>query len=800
MKAVIMAGGEGERMRPLTCTVPKPMLRLCGRPVLRYTLELLKNNGCTHAVLSIRYLSDEIKEFLREEFGAGSGAGQDEVFHFGQMKISYVEEKEKLGTAGGVKLAAQEFLNDTSGAEPFLVISGDAICDFNLSHFESLHNGSNNELSILLTKVSDPREYGLVTLTKLGKISSFIEKPSWSRSVSDLANTGIYFINPQVLSYIPDGVPYDFSKDLFPKMMKSEKIIGGFEEQGYWCDIGDIRSYVRCQSHIMSKRVKTSVNISENYVCSNDGRIPGGRYKIIPPVFIGGNVRIGDGTIVGPGTVIDDGCVIGSNAHIKNSIVLQNARVENNARMTGTVLAENTIVKNSAELYDSSVLGSSSVLGERSSILQNVLVWPDKLIPPHVRVFENVVNQPPQRDFFDDEGVSGSADSELNPAQCAKLGHACASLRPGTKIGIATDGSRTARALKMAMQSGAMASGGYVWDFGEAFMSQMPFFAAFCGLDIGIFIKNPGMGTGNDVTLTFCGSDGLPLARSVERDIEKRLRSSNFIRTDINRGRDISSITSIRLIYSQELCRVARGELNGIAVAVESENPEIARVFRECLDRVGAAFSDELSIRINEDGTDVVMHEKTYPKVSHDTLVAICCNNEFRAEKDVALPASAPHIIDDMADMYSRRVLRYSESSMDNSDENARRLASCQAWSKDALFTAMKVLRIMHDRKLSLHELVEEIPKFYRYDRNIVINFSPVKLKEILKGDDIWANVAFAEEGLTVTNELKGVKAVVMPSKKGNRLRILAEAESMNAAEEFALDISQRISSEINKP
>ncbi len=782
MKAVIMAGGEGERMRPLTCSVPKPMLRLCGKPTLYYILELLYQNGCTDAVISVRYLSDEIKEFVNRECG---------VLNFGGMRVSVVEEKEKLGTAGGVKLAAKNF------DEPFLVISGDAICDFNLKHFETLHNSSNNEVSILLSKVNDPREYGLVTLTKLGKIASFIEKPGWSRAVSDLANTGIYFINPHVLSYIPDGVPYDFSKDLFPKMMNSGKILGGFEESGYWCDIGDFRSYIVCQTQMMKRKVKTSLKISESMVCSNDGRIPGGKYKIIPPVFIGDNVKIGEDSIIGPGTVLDDGCVIGSNVHIKNSIVSVNVKIESNARVSGSILAENSTVKNGAELFDLSVLGAASVLGNKSSVLQNVLIWPNKIIPPCVRVYENVIVQPPQRDFFDDGGVTGSADAELRPELCAKLGRACASVKPGIKIGIATDGSRCAKSLKMAIQSGAMASGGYIWDFGDAFMSQMSFFTSFCGLDLGIFIKNTGDINGNDVSLTFCGSDGLPLPRMQERDIEKRLQKSDFSRSNINKGRDISSITSIRLIYSQELCRAAGGNLDGIATAVESENPEVARVFRECLDRVGATYSDEITVKLNYDGTDVSIIEEKYPKVPMKTLLAICCNNEFRSGKDVALPNSAPQIIDDIANMYSRRVFRYSESPSDNSDENARRFAACQSWSKDALFMAMKVLRIMRDRGMKLHELVDEIPKFYVTDKELVINFSPVKLKDIFREESINANVAFASEGLSLSNTAKGVKATVTPSKKGNRLRILTEASSMEAAEEFALDISQKIVSKM---
>lgn len=781
MKAVIMAGGEGERMRPLTCTVPKPMLRLCGKPTIGYILELLYENGCTEVVVSLRYLADEISDYLKAESG----------LKWGGMKISWVEENEKLGTAGSVKLAAKNF------DEPFLVISGDAMCDFNLKHFMSLHGSSNNEVSILLTKVKDPREYGLVTLTNLSKIESFIEKPGWGRAVSDLANTGIYFINPGVLSYIPDGVPYDFSKDLFPKMMKDGRILGGFEEKGYWSDIGDFKSYILTQINMMQKRVKTSLNVSETLVCSNDGRIPGGKYKIIPPVFIGDRVSIGEGSVIGPGSVIDDGCVIGSNVHVKNSVVLKNAKLENNARLTGTVIAENATVKNGAQLFTMSVLGEGSILGAKSTVLQNVLIWPGKEIPPLVRVCDNVVEQAISFDIFDDGGVRGSADAELRPELCAKLGRACASIKQGIKLGIATDGTRCAKVMKMALMSGAMASGAYLWDFGDAFAAQMPFFSSFCGLDLGVFIKTAEGESGNEAVLMFFGPDGLPLSRMHERDIEKRIQRSDFSRANINKGRDISSITSIRMIYSQELCRVAKSDLSGVGIGVESANPEVSRVLRECLDRVGAAYSDKLTVRINSDGTDMFMSERKYPDVSSEMLLAICCNNEFRLGRDVALPMNAPHMIDDIAKMYSRRVLRYFDSTTDGSDEQARRLAMCQSWSNDALFMTMKILRIMHDRQKALHELVAEIPEFYRCNKELAINFSPVRLKDIFDGELLNRDVAFASEGITLLDERKGARATVKPSKKGNRLSIITEAQSMEAAEEFAMDISQKIVSEI---
>ncbi len=790
MKAVVLAGGEGVRMRPLTCDVPKPLLRLCGKPNIEYVLDMLFSAGCDEAIVTACYLADEIREYVNRVAPT----------RYSGMSLRVIEEADPRGTAGSVKDASAHFGRSASGeiaglTEPFLVISGDCITDFDLKNFREMHMESNNEISILLAHVKDPREYGLVKLNKLGKVSEFIEKPDWSRATGDLANTGIYFVNPSVVNYIPVGGKFDFSRDLFPQMMRENKIIGGFELSGYWSDVGDIPSYIRTQFDMMWKKVTTRLNISSSFVATIDGKVPGGKYKIIPPVYIGKNVSVGDGSLIGPGTVLDDGCTVGANAHVKGSILMPNSRVESGARVTGAVLASGSIVKHGAELFDGAVLGSNSIVGDKTTVLQNVLIWPSKLISPRVRVYENVIVTPPERNIFDDAGIFGSVDGELLPEMCARLGKACASMKSGLKLGVATDGSRTSKVLKMALQSGAMASGAYIWDFGEAFAAQIPFFASFCGLDIGVFIGGDGAPHSNNARLVFCDSDGLPLRRSVEREIERKIARSDFSKSDIDKGRDISSITSIRLIYSQELCRVAKGLLSGLSLAVECENPEIARLLRDSLERLECPYSEDLTAKISNDGNKVSFVERGFPEVSGDVLLAICCLNEFKDGKDVALPGDAPRVIDEIAHMYSRKVLRFYDSSDDKSDDNARRLAACQNWSKDALFMTVKLLAVMRDRKKYLHELVEEIPKFYITGREMAINFSPVRLVEIFK--DEMGQTAFASEGIVVSHG--ETKALLTPSKKGNRVKYLVEAESMEAAEEFGAKIQGKLAAEITK-
>jgi len=200
MKAVIMAGGKGSRLRPLTCDTPKPMARICGKPVIEYILELLKKNKFNEAYITLGYLPKVITDYFENN-------KQDDI------KINFFTEENPLGTAGSVKAAAKDI------KEPFLVISGDAMCDFNLKEAYNHHINSKAPLTIIAKTVDDPREYGLINV-KDGYVEDFSEKPAWNNVTTNIANTGMYIINPEILELIPVNKRYDFACDLFPKILE----------------------------------------------------------------------------------------------------------------------------------------------------------------------------------------------------------------------------------------------------------------------------------------------------------------------------------------------------------------------------------------------------------------------------------------------------------------------------------------------------------------------------------------------------------------------------------------------------
>lgn len=240
MKAVIMAGGEGTRLRPVGIPLPKPMMPLFGRPVMEHIVELLRCSGIDSICATLRYKPQVITDY----FGDGSRFG---------VKMEYRIETEPLGTAGGVRSCL-----DFAEGEDFLVISGDAACDFDLRSLIKTHERFSPDATLALYPCSSPLQYGLVLTDAIGRVISFIEKPIWRRVVTDMVNTGIYIVSPGIFSKLEPGTPCDFGKELFPRLLERGGKLRASVMDGYWCDIGTPEAYFQCNLDALSGKLHLS--------------------------------------------------------------------------------------------------------------------------------------------------------------------------------------------------------------------------------------------------------------------------------------------------------------------------------------------------------------------------------------------------------------------------------------------------------------------------------------------------------------------------------------------------------------
>ena len=237
MRAVVMAGGEGTRLRPLTSNQPKPMVPIVGKPCMEHILELLREHGFTDVVVTVAFLPQAIRTY----FGDGENLG---------LNIEYSVEESPLGTAGSVRLASDRL------DETFLVISGDALCDIDLNKIVEFHKEKGAAVTIGLKSVENPLEFGIVVTDEDGQVERFLEKPSWGQVFSDTINTGIYVLEPEVLRHIPTDRPFDFSKELFPLLLEMGRPIYGYVCDGYWQDIGNLDQYRQANFDALDEKVR----------------------------------------------------------------------------------------------------------------------------------------------------------------------------------------------------------------------------------------------------------------------------------------------------------------------------------------------------------------------------------------------------------------------------------------------------------------------------------------------------------------------------------------------------------------
>ena len=579
-----MAGGEGSRLRPLTIGRPKPMVPLVDKPVLGHILELLKYHGITEVVITLQYMPSVIQDF----YGDGSGLG---------LKITYVVEEMPLGTAGGVKNAASH-LNDT-----FLVISGDALTDFNLQAAVQHHITVGALATLAVYPVPNPLEYGAVVSDESGRITQFIEKPDWSAIRSDRVNTGIYVLEPAVLDYIPDDVAYDFSTDLFPDLLQRGERLQAYVAEGYWCDVGTISEYMRANADLISGKVWLPRPLGDTEpveaaelvkAATDDGQdatllavarqrgelILGADVEIAAsariygPVFLGNGVKIKEGvTIQGP-CVVRDYTIVDRYSRLEHCVIWRNTYIGETCELLGAIVCRQCSLKSGTIAYEDVVIGDNCVLDENCVVHPDVKLWPNKRIEPGAVVRESIIwGSRGRRSLFGTAGVSGVVNVDVTPEFAAKLGSSLgANLPRGSYVAINRDSHRSSRMLIRALMSGLSSAGVDVWNLGEVpvpvarhFVRSHP--SAAAGVHIQLSPLDQRV-----VDIRFMNSRGLDQSRAAERSVERSFSREDFRRAFLDEvGRiDYPADPTERYIESFLAC-VDRDRIRAMAPQVHPQ-------------------------------------------------------------------------------------------------------------------------------------------------------------------------------------------------------------------------------------
>lgn len=445
MRAVLMAGGSGTRLRPLTCDLPKPMVPILNRPIAEHIINLLKKHKIKEIIATLHYLPDVMREYFQD----GSKFG---------VQITYsVEEEKPLGTAGCVK-NVEQLLDET-----FLVISGDTITDFDLSAAIEFHQKNKSKATLVLTRVNNPMEFGVVITDEEQRIKRFLEKPTTSEVFSDTVNTGTYILEPEILDYLPAHQECDFSNELFPLLLDKNEPIYGYVANGYWCDVGHLDAYRKVQYDALQHTVKLELPYKERssnlWIGENTYIDP--TAKIERPALIGDNCRIGPRVHLELGSVIGDNVTIDADADIKRPIIWNGALVGEDTNLQACVICRGSRIHRRAQVLEGAVIGSLSTVGEEAQISSHVRVWPSKKVESGATLNINLIwGTTAQKNLFGQRGVQGLANIDITPECAVKLGAAYGStLKLGSTVSVSRDQRNISRMVSRSLIAGLMSAG-----------------------------------------------------------------------------------------------------------------------------------------------------------------------------------------------------------------------------------------------------------------------------------------------------------------------------------------------------
>lgn len=762
MKAVILAGGEGTRLRPLSCDTPKPMTDFFDRPVMEHTIDLLKRNGITEIAATLCYMPHVFEEYFED----GSRFG---------VNLHYYYEDTPLGTAGGVA-ACRDFLDGD-----FLVISGDAICDFDFAPLYAFHQRHHAEVTVILSRQSNPLAYGLVLADEDGRVERFIEKPSWDSVFTDAANTGIYLLSPSVLKDVPAGQKFDFAHDLFPRLLAENRAVYAVAADGYWCDIGSCDAYLTCIRDTLSGRVKLDLPPVEHGIRTLSPIPPG--VSVSAPVYIGENVVLHDGARIGPYTVLGRGSKIGKDAHI-TGCVIHGASVGRGARLRNAILCRGAAIGEDAVLQDGCVIGEKAAVGDGAQLHPGVLVWPGKACAAGADVRFNITSRAAREPLGFEEGsvVSGEPDGMLTPEFCTSLGIAAAmACGQNPRIGVGCENIPVCGMLASALECGVRAGGARAIRCGGSFAAAAAFAAKYAAFDLCFFFYLEE----DHVILRAFDADGLPLERELLRKIEAIQRQGDFLRAPYAKTGRVMKLSGLMEAYCHAATAYGPARGRGYAVRSSAAAPALCNTLWLMGARIGPRGDGRVQFEPSGDGLALSLLDETGNHLGDERTMACAAWAVLASGEDLAVPFEAPAAYDAMGDSFGQHVWRIGRDG-----EHARRLWASQLFLHDAIHRAAYLAAYTAGRGMTIAQLAAKTPQFHTERREIPLASNRARFMRAIS--ETFSG-ACPEYGRGMRVPLDGGWVTIMPSARACAVRICAESNAAELAHELCDGISERI-------
>ncbi len=735
-RAVILAGGDGLRLRPLTCTKPKTMLPVCGRPIIGYTIDALRRNGYTSVFIAADRLSKTVTDYLDDSPDA-----------------DFIISSAPAGTCRPIADAAEAA--GMSDEDDITIVYGDLLFETDLSAALEFHRKSLADITAVTFSTDKPSGCTLVSVRD-GLVVNVIPDPARESCVSELAAAGIFILSGSAAKKAESYE--DLLTEFIPDMIRNGGKVLNFTAKGIFIDVNETDDLFTASNAVLEGLIPAP----EENIVRNAGKFP--ELKLDPPVCIAGSADIAPGAEIGRKTVIGENVTVCRGAKLNGAIIMDGAFIGERATVNNAVVG--------AAVFEGASVGDSAVIAEQAVVQCGVRIWNGRRLDSYACAGQDIKYGFLTPARIGEDGICGETGSVITPQTAAVIGSSLASL--GGKIGIGWKDNPASKSLALAIASGVTAAGAEAWLFGSCTAPALEYctarsrLSAGCRADAGVTAK-----------ISFCSGDGLPLSRSEEKIIEGGLNRSEYRRAGFMHFGQLRDTEAITGLYKNMLEDTAPRSLTGIKAVLNTSGGTVTDMCGSIMKKISSKNGNAVVFHIGSDGTGASAYTEETGYVFEEKLILICCADRFAKGEDVSLPYDFPRAADRLAERYGRKVLRYSGCPSDSGDREARRLAAKTPFVRDGAALALTVLRVLESRKISLAEALAELPEMAVATRFVAVDKRPVKLLRKICTEEQQAS----GDGI-VLNDKRG-RVMIRPVKTEKGVMMKVESFSMEAASEL---------------
>ncbi|MEN3037732.1 MAG: sugar phosphate nucleotidyltransferase [Candidatus Kryptonium sp.] len=832
MKAVIMAGGFGTRLRPLTMNIPKPMVPVVNIPIMHRIVTLLKKYGITDIIALVYYYPEVIMNYFKD--------GKD----FG-VNISYVRAEADFGTAGSVRNAA-----DLIGSDEFVVISGDVLTDVDISKVINYHFDKKSKATIVLTRVKNPLQYGIVIVKDTGEISRFLEKPSWGEVFSDTINTGIYVLNPSILEFVPYKQEFDFSKNLFPILLDKKIPFYGFLTESYWRDIGTLGDYL--EAHLDCLAGMVDIEIYGDKIKSENATLYLGENSTIESfdkfegvIVIGNKTKIGKNVKI-VNSVIGSECEIGDDCEIINCVIWDRTKIKEQAKLNLDVIGYECVIGEKTEISENVFISNNCFIGREAKLLPNIKLWPWKVVEDGSILSKSLVWEDKWlKELFSESRVSGISNLEITPEFGAKLGAAFgAFLGQGKCVLVSRDPDNVSRMINRALICGLISAGLDVDDLRVASIPMVRNELRSGRYAGGLHVRKSPVDK-HQTDIIFFDSSGLDLPVSKVKAIERLFFGEDFPRVPYDKVGTINFPVRVVEGYVEKFLnfinidaikkrnfKIVIDYSNGVAVTIfpnilgqlgcqvvslnaylnpsklTRDEEEFKKAIND-LAQIVTSIQYDVGFMLNPGAERIWVVDERGKLIENDRLLSVVVKLYLEANqgkvKKIAVPITASLEVDMIASEYGVEVVRTKNSHYGMmeaviKDPEVKFVGGTKGgfifseflFASDGMFSISKILELMAVTGLKIGDVEKSLPRFVlkhsilpcpRDQKGTVMRFATLESdkykRQLIDGVKIFIN------------DLTWV--LILPDRQKNEIHLFVESDDEKQVDDLLVIYSDKI-------